>query len=205
MDGSSGYPVPASRHRVEASVRRSRFIATVGRASTPEEAREAVAAVRSELPDATHHCWAFVAGPPGSTVHVGASDDGEPSGTAGRPILQVLLHADVGDVVAVVTRYYGGTKLGTGGLARAYSGTVQQALEGLRTETKVVRVPVSVEVAYEHVDTLRALLDAFDVLVGEERYRESVSYELSVPRHRLSQFEDAVRDGTRGSAAVRRS
>ena len=125
---TSGYPVPAQDNRIEESIRRSRFITTVSRAEDRAAAGRFVDTIRAEFPDATHHCWAFVAGSPGSTTHVGMSDDGEPHGTAGRPMLNVLLHSDVGEIVAVCTRYYGGTKLGTGGLIRAYGGAASSAL-----------------------------------------------------------------------------
>ncbi|RMH48400.1 MAG: YigZ family protein [Gammaproteobacteria bacterium] len=134
MTGDNHYLVPARPARAELEVKRSRFIADIARASTAEEARAFVERIRAEFPDATHHCWAFQAGPPGDTRAIGCSDDGEPHGTAGRPMLNVLLHAPVGEVVAVVTRYFGGTKLGTGGLARAYADAVTLALAQLETE-----------------------------------------------------------------------
>src|SRR5690349_3350547 len=132
------YLVPARVHRVEQEVQKSRFVTTAAPAPTVEEARAFIARVREEFPDATHNCWAYVAGPPGSTAQVGMSDDGEPHGTAGRPMLTVLLHSGVGDICAVVTRYFGGTLLGTGGLVKAYSGGVQLALVDLPT---IERVP----------------------------------------------------------------
>ena len=110
MTASSRYPVPAATHRVEQEISRSRFITTIGRASTVEEAQAFIRAVADEFRDATHNCWAYVVGPPGDTGRIGMSDAGEPHGTAGRPMLNALLHAPVGDVVAVVTRYYGGTQ-----------------------------------------------------------------------------------------------
>src|SRR5665811_1552158 len=116
------YPIPAGRARVEDIILRSRFITTAGPASGSEEARAFVAAVRSEFADASHNCYAFVAGPPGSSAQVGMSDDGEPGGTAGRPMLAALLGCGIGDIVVVVSRYFGGTLLGTGGLVRAYAG-----------------------------------------------------------------------------------
>ena len=132
------YPIPAGICRVEEEIKRSRFIATLGYTPTREEARAFVDRVRAEFQDASHTCWAFLVGPPGSTVTVGMSDDGEPHGTAGRPMLNVLHHSGVGDLTAVVTRYFGGTKLGKGGLVRAYSGGVQRALE---LEAFMERVP----------------------------------------------------------------
>ena len=131
------YPIPANRTRVEEVILRSRFITTAAPAGTSEAARAFIASIRAEFPDATHHCYAFVAGPPGSTAQIGMSDDGEPGGTAGRPMLAVLLGSGIGDIAVVVTRYYGGTKLGTGGLVRAYSGGVKAVLDALPVCEKI--------------------------------------------------------------------
>lgn len=94
--------------REEETVKRSRFIVTVGRAASPEAAHAFIEKIREEHSQATHNCWAFNAGEPGSTAQVGASDDGEPKGTAGRPMLTAVLHSGIGEVVVVVTRYFGG-------------------------------------------------------------------------------------------------
>ena len=116
----------------ELEIRRSRFLALVARAGSPEEAREVISARRSAMPDARHHCAAFIVSTP---------DDGEPSGTAGRPMLDVLAGTGIVDVVAVVTRYFGGTLLGTGGLVRAYSDAVRECLEDALLVTRE-RLPV---------------------------------------------------------------
>ena len=136
---------------MEEEIRRSRFVATLARAESAAAAQAFVRSVQAEFADATHNCWAYVVGAPGSTGRVGMSDAGEPHGTAGRPMLTVLLHSGVGDVAAVVTRYYGGTKLGTGGLVKAYSGCVQQALATLPTAERVTWVPLAVTVDYAAV------------------------------------------------------
>ena len=204
MEGKGGYLVPAGGCRTEETIRRSRFITTLERAETADDARAFVDRMRLEFADATHNCWAFVAGPPGSTTHIGSSDDGEPSGTAGRPILQVLLHGDVGEVAAVVTRYYGGTKLGTGGLARAYSSGVKLALESMGTEVKVLRVPVEIEFGYSEVDALHRLAVEYGVLVGDESYTDRVLCRCAVPQERLSDFESAFADLTRGTGRINR-
>jgi uncharacterized YigZ family protein len=138
------YPIPAARHRVEEEILRSRFVTTLAYAPTVEEARAFIDEVRVEFDDASHNCWAYVVGQPGSTAQNGMSDDGEPHGTAGRPMLTVLLHSGVGDIAAVVTRYFGGTLLGKGGLVRAYSGGVQYALESLPTAEKVEKSHLTV-------------------------------------------------------------
>ncbi len=158
--------------------------------------------VRAEHPDATHHCWAFVAGPPGSTTHIGMSDAGEPHGTAGRPMLTALLHAGVGEVVAVCSRWFGGTKLGTGGLARAYAGGVVHALEALPTERKVERERLGVTVAYAHVDGLRQLMDALDVTLEEETYGADVRYVVGVPAAEADGFRRRLADLSGGEARV---
>ncbi|MEJ2204019.1 MAG: YigZ family protein [Gemmatimonadota bacterium] len=196
------YPIPARVHRVEESIRRSRFITTVAHAPDADAAHAFVARIRGEFSDATHNCWAFVAGPPGSTTHVGKSDDGEPHGTAGTPMLTALLHGGVGEIVAVCSRYFGGVKLGTGGLGRAYSGGVKLALASLPTEEKVDRVAVDVRVGYGEVDALQRLLDEMDVVLEAEEYGAEVRYRCGVPETALAEFTRAVADLSRGGGTV---
>ena len=155
MRSADRYPVPAARHRVEECIQRSRFICTVQRAITPEAAQAFIKEMNVEFADATHNCWAYVAGPPGSSDRIGMSDDGEPHGTAGRPMLTVLVHGGVGEITAVVTRYYGGTKLGTGGLVKAYGGVVQLALATLPREERVDLVSVQVTVGYPNIAAMQ--------------------------------------------------
>jgi len=200
----SGYPVPARPHRVEESIQRSRFLTTVARATSDLQARTVLNSVRAEFPDASHHCWAFVAGPPGSSTSVGMSDDGEPHGTAGRPMLTTLLHSGIGEIVAVCTRWYGGTNLGTGGLSRAYSGGVKLALEELPLERKVDRARMQVEVGYSHVDGLQRLLAELDGRVERERYGAKVIYEVAVPELSLPRLQRGIADLTAGEGRVHR-
>ncbi len=184
-------------------ISRSRFIATL--APAPDEARVVafLAAVRGEFPDATHNCFAYVVGPPGSTRQVGMSDDGEPHGTAGRPMLHTLLHSGIGDVAAVVTRYYGGTKLGKGGLGRAYSGGVQEALASLPTVVRVFRIGVVIEVAYAHLDPLKRLLEQLEAEVEKEGYGETVILEIQLPEAHLDALAQQVADLSAGRARLR--
>lgn len=114
----------------ETEVKRSRFLTEMARVSSPEEARRQIDARKSAMPDARHHCTAFTVAIPDSSPVLHSSDDGEPSGTAGRPMLEVLRGIPLLDTVAIVTRYFGGTLLGTGGLVRAYSDAVKECLEG---------------------------------------------------------------------------
>ncbi len=195
---SARYPVPARVHRVEETIQRSRFLTAAARAPDAEAAHAFVQRVRDEYPDATHHCWAFVAGPPGSTMHIGMSDDGEPHGTAGRPMLTTLLHSGVGEIVVVCTRWFGGVKLGTGGLSRAYSGGVKLVLESLPTEEKVERVTVDVVVGYADVDALQRLVADMDVVVEAEEYGAEVRYRCAVPAPSAEAFRRALAEATRG-------
>jgi uncharacterized YigZ family protein len=196
------YSVPAGEHRTREEISRSRFVTTLAPAPTTEAAHAFVARVRAEFPDATHNCWAFVVGPPGSTGRVGMSDDGEPHGTAGRPMLTALLHSGVGDVAAVVTRYYGGTKLGTGGLARAYAGGVTGALATLATVERVTWVRLHAVVGYDAVSAAQQLLAAHDGRVAAETYAADVRYDLELPEGSADAFARALRDATRGRALV---
>ncbi len=196
------YLVPARRHRVEDVIRGSRFITTLGRAPDPESARAFVHGVEDEFVDATHNCWAYVAGPPGSTARVGMSDAGEPHGTAGRPMLEMLLHSAVGEVAAVVTRYYGGTKLGRGGLGRAYSGGVKLALESLPTQRRILRRRVRIEVAYAAVDRLHQYLDEVEAVREDEDYGARVQIVAGVPESRLAELERMVAEVTSGAGSV---
>lgn len=204
MDHRHGFPIPARIHRVEEVIQRSRFITTVAHAPSPEAAHSFVQRMRDEFPDATHNCWAFVAGPPGSTTSIGMSDDGEPHGTAGRPMLTTLLHSGVGEVVAVCTRYYGGTNLGTGGLSRAYSGGVKFALESLPVEELIARAEVEIVVGYPHVDGLQRLLEEVDAHLEHEAYGASVRYVAHVPEVRFAAFQRKLADLTGGSGRIKR-
>lgn len=194
------YPIPAARHRIEQVIERSRFICTLVPARTAAEAQAFVKEMNAEFPDATHNCWAYVVGPPGSTSQVGMSDDGEPHGTAGRPMLTVLLHSGIGDVAAVVTRYYGGTKLGTGGLVKAYGGAVQEALVALPRAERVEYATVAIDAAYPAVSALLQLWPVHEAQVLAEEYGASARFTLRVPEGNVAALRAAVMDATRGQA-----
>jgi len=196
--------MPAHTRRVQETIQRSRFITTVSHAPGSAVALQCVKQIKQEFPDATHNCWAYAAGPPGSTSQVGLSDDGEPHNTAGKPMLTVLLHGGVGEIVAVCTRYYGGVKLGTGGLSRAYSSGVKLALDALPTEPKIDRVDVEVVTGYETVGELRSIMTEMEVIVEGEEYGERVQFRCAVPGVAFEGFSAAVADATSGTGQVTR-
>lgn len=137
------YPVPLDTVRYEIVIRKSRFIAITGPASDADAARTFIANVSAEFDDARHICYACIIGSPQSGSRA-SNDDGEPHGSAGKPMLNVLQHSGVGDIIAVVVRYFGGVKLGTGGLARAYGGSVAETMKILPVHTPVATCPVQI-------------------------------------------------------------
>ncbi len=167
-----------------------------------DSARDFVARIKEEYPDATHNCWAFAAGAPADTARVGFSDDGEPHGTAGRPMLTVLLHSGVGELVCVVTRYFGGIKLGTGGLVRAYQGAVRFNLETLPTHERIVPAHVQLIVEYSHVQRVRRLFAQYEAHVTEELFEVDASFTLCLPEERVTEFMAAMVEETDGGALV---
>ncbi len=132
------FDIPADAVSIsEETIKKSRFITLLAYTDNVETARAFVPQVKEEHPDARHHCWAWVAGAPQHSQQLGFSDDGEPSGTVGKPMLAQLMGANIGEITAVVVRYYGGIMLGTGGLVKkAYGGGVQQELRYWRARAK---------------------------------------------------------------------
>jgi len=197
------YPVPAHRHREELLIERSRFLCTIQRAATVADAQAFVKSMQHEFADATHNCWAYVAGAPASTSQIGLSDDGEPHGTAGRPMLTVLLHSGLGEIAAVVTRWYGGVKLGTGGLARAYGGAVQHALTTLPTVMRVDTIALQLVVDYGVITPVQQLLASLEAKLIAEHYTQTVMYDIELPRDLEGALRAHLADLTRGQAIVR--
>lgn len=196
------YPVPAGIVQVEEVIKRSRFIGTAGPAATVDEAQAFIAQVRERYRDATHNAWAFAVGVGDQAVR-GMSDDGEPGGTAGKPILARIDASGLGDLVVVVTRYFGGVKLGTGGLVRAYGGVAGAAIKALDTVEKVRMQRIDLPaVHYSHYGPLRGLIDAHGGQVIEEEFGEAVDLRVAIPLDRLVPFASAVRDATAGAIKI---
>lgn len=182
---------------------RSRFICTVERVQSVEEAQAFIRAMNTEFADATHNCWAYVVGAPGSTDRIGMSDDGEPHGTAGRPMLTVLQHCGIGEIAAVVTRYYGGTKLGTGGLVKAYGGAVQEALLTLLVAERVDTVTATFEVGYAQIGAVQQLLPTLEAEVQAQDFGALATFTVQLPRSEAAALAEAVGNLTRGSGNFR--
>lgn len=192
------YPVPAGEIRREQIVANSRFIASLAPVFSVDEAKAFIVRIKAEFPDASHHVPVYLIGHGDSeTAH--CSDAGEPSGTAGRPALVVLRGSDLGDVAVVVTRYFGGTKLGTGGLVRAYSEAVRSVVEAVPRAEKVPTYTVMAEYPYRLVERVRQLVAAQHGQILEEEFTASVTLTARFPVERFSLFQSALQELTNGS------
>ena len=192
------YPVPAQQSRAEIEVLKSRFVATLAPAFSAGEAREFIARIQAEFGDASHHVPAYVIGY-GSSVTTHCHDDGEPSGTAGRPALAVLAGSGLGDAVVVVTRYFGGTKLGTGGLVRAYGDAVRAVLEVTPRAEKVPVHTVMLAIPYPAFELVRLLVAAHSGEVIDESFAADITMTARFGVAQFPGFEDSIRELSRGA------
>jgi uncharacterized YigZ family protein len=191
------YLIPAERTRAEILVVNSRFIATAAPVFSVEEAKAFIQEIKNEFNDATHNVPAFLVGY-GTSVTAHCSDDGEPSGTAGRPALAVLQGSGLGDVAVVVTRYFGGTKLGTGGLVRAYTEAVKSVLEVLSHAEKVPTHKVLLAVPYPIFEQTRLLVEKYNGKILDEDFAADVTMTVQFQVEQLPEFNADISELTRG-------
>ena len=190
--------IPAREVHVEIRVVNSRFIATAAPVFSVDEAKDFVARVRHEFADATHNVPAYIVGH-GASVVAHCSDDGEPAGTAGRPALAVLRGSGLGDVAVVVTRYFGGTKLGTGGLVRAYGDAVRAVLDVLPHAAKVPTHTVSIVAPYSLFERLRMVVGAHGGKVLNEDFAAEVTVTAQLTVERFPAFASALQEMSSGT------
>lgn len=193
------YLIPAETVEFSEEIKKSRFITFIAHTEGIDAAKAYIQSIKEQFPDARHHCWAFVAGRPDDSQQLGFSDDGEPTGTAGKPILAPLLGSGMGEITAVVVRYFGGIKLGTGGLVRAYGSGVQQALKLLPTKMKVPQLRFSVACEYSLVSLLEQVVEQYHGKVLSSEYTDKVTFILSLPAVHSGEVEVKLRDISRGS------
>jgi len=198
------YPIPVQRFRAEIEIERSRFITTLQEVCSPEEAQDFIAGLKAEFPDANHNCWAYLVGPPGSSDRIGLSDDGEPHGVAGRPMLTCLQHSGLGDTAVVVTRYFGGIKLGKGGMVKAYTAAVKSALEQMPRAERVDWCELSVIFDYALATLFERRFPDFEAEILKTNYAEKVCFHLRLPTERLETFEKMFTDLTAGQGQLNR-
>lgn len=193
------YFVPAETASFCEEIKKSRFITYLAPVDGIQAARQFIQLMRDEHPDARHHCWAFVAGAPDDSQLLGFSDDGEPSGTAGKPMLAQLLGSGVGEVVAVGVRYYGGILLGTGGLVKAYGNGVQQALKILPTRLKVPMAAYRLSCEYGQLSMIEALVQQAGGKVVDAQYEANIQLTLQLPIAEVDRVANKLRDASRGT------
>jgi uncharacterized YigZ family protein len=179
----------------ELEIRKSRFIAHAIPVADRDAAMAELRRLREEHPTATHVCWALLAG-----GQSGMSDDGEPSGTAGRPILEVLRHHDLDGVLAAVVRYYGGVKLGAGGLVRAYTDAIARVLQDAPRVERIARTLLTVEISYPDEARVRRWIEQEGYTLADSGYEMEVRLTVSMPVTAVEGARDALRDMTQGRA-----
>lgn len=195
------YPIPAERTTAEIEVKKSRFIATTAPVFSVEEAKAFIKEVKKEYADAGHNVPAFLVGY-GSSVTKHCNDDGEPSGTAGRPMLAVLEGSGLGDIAVVVTRYWGGTKLGTGGLVRAYGDAVKAVLEAVPRAEKVPTHTTMVAIPYTHLERVRLLTAEHLGNIQDEEFAADITLTIQFMQERFDDFQLALNELSHGSLAA---
>ena len=188
-------------HEFEA--KRSRFIGWIARATTEEEAREVINAAREECPDARHHCSAFIVHQDAAQPIERSSDDGEPSGTAGKPMLEVLKGSGMQDVVAVAIRYFGGIKLGTGGLVSAYTESVADTLEHVTRVTREVRELGTVDFPHAEAGRIESELRTAGIDIVDVEYGRAATYTLAFTPGERERVDALLAATTHGGAEMK--
>lgn len=201
MTRSDHYPIPAASTRAEILVVNSRFIGSAAYTPSVNAAKDFIAQIRAEFPDASHHAYAYLAGH-GASVTAGMSDAGEPSGTAGRPMMAVLRGSGLGDVTVVVTRYFGGTLLGTGGLVRAYSDATRAVLDILPRTERIEKRTLHIHVDYGMYDAVRRVLVACNANIIDEAFSTDVRITAALPTTEIDACVDALSAVTAGQVEV---
>ena len=195
------YQVPTQISQVSLEVKRSQFLSFAAPATNRDEADNFIRSLRHQYPQASHVCWAYIAGAPNTTIR-SMSDDGEPSGTAGMPILKVLEYSGYGDIVVAVVRYFGGTKLGTGGLQRAYSEAVTRVLADLPIKLKVERTNLQLVYDYTYDGNISRLLERYDTEDIDPNYTHQVTLNLAIASNELDTFKIELTNTTAGNVKV---
>ncbi|MCG9790647.1 YigZ family protein [Vibrio barjaei] len=199
---STAYLIPEHSVIFEEEIKKSVFITQIAHTPSIESAKAFIDDVKKEHSSARHNCWGFVAGRPENSMMWGFSDDGEPSGTAGKPILAQLSGSGIGELAAVVTRYSGGIKLGTGGLVKAYGGGVQQALKLIQTIEKKITTQLRLELDYAFVTTAQSELSKCSAVEVESHYSDKVILIVEVEVNKVDALTQSIINKSGAKAMV---
>ena len=200
MQEGSAYRVVRKNGSAQIEEKKSRFIADVFAVSTQQEAEEQINLITKKYWDARHHCYAYVLGSQSEIVR--CSDNGEPSGTAGKPILEVITGEHLTNTLIVVTRYFGGVLLGTGGLVRAYTQAAQAGISAVEKGWMAYAEKLTVQVEYNQVNAIQYYFKQEEITVQEQRYAEKVEYDIIVIKAQVSDVRKKIAQLTDGQAKI---
>jgi uncharacterized YigZ family protein len=198
------YFIPMENLFFQEEIKKSRFMTYLARVEGKEQALTYVHEIKKLHQAASHHCWAYIAAAPNDDMCMGRSDDGEPKGTAGKPILSVLQGSHIGEIVAVVVRYSGGIKLGTGGLVRAYSNGVQQLIKKLSTTEKRFYQHYQLHCDYAQMAQIEILLAALSGRIVEVDYLQSIQATIEVDQQLCKKFTEKLESLTQGKVLAKK-
>ncbi|PMG74870.1 YigZ family protein [Shewanella sp. 10N.286.51.B7] len=192
------YLIPNQTLTIEEDIKHSRFITVLFHCCSEIELKCALTNLKVEYPGANHYCYAFVASDPQNSIAIGSSDDGEPAGSAGRPMLATLQGSGIGEIGAIVVRYFGGTKLGVGGLVRAYSSGIKSGLPELATVTKYIRYSSSLICSYPQLNNVEYLINQFDGVIINKVFTDAIEVEFEIAKTFHDDFNRELATQTQG-------
>lgn len=202
MMNTQPYLIPLEPVVAQEEIKKSLFITYLAHTPSHESAKAFIEQIKHKHSDARHNCWAYVAGRPEDSLLWGFSDDGEPSGTAGKPILAQLSGSGVGELCAVVTRYYGGIRLGTGGLVKAYGGGVSQALKQLKTVEKKITTLLALQLDYSLVPLIQSIMASYQAVEQKANYGADVNFVIEIEQQQVDEFTQVVINKTSAKVVV---
>lgn len=185
---SHPFEIPTAPVICEQTIKKSRFITQLHYVADRDAANAMINEAKMQYPDARHHCWAFIAGAPDDTQVLGFSDDGEPNGTAGKPMLAQLQGSGLGYVCAVVIRYFGGIKLGSGGLVKAYGSSVGMALDEVQRQPFIPKQQLSFSFNFDHLGSVTQMMRRYDAEQSDIQYSDRVTLTVTLPAQHQHQF-----------------
>jgi len=198
------YFIPMENLFFQEEIKKSRFMTYLAHVEGQEQALTYLQGIKKSHPAASHHCWAYIGAAPNNDMCMGRSDDGEPKGTAGKPILSALQGSNIGEIVAVVVRYSGGIKLGTGGLVRAYSNGVQQLIKQTSTIEKRFYQHYQLHCDYAQMAQIESLLAALSGRIVEVDYSQSIRALIEVDQQLCKQFSEKLESLTQGKVIAKK-
>lgn len=198
------YPILQAALCFEEEIKKSRFITYLAHIEGKQQALDYLQSIKALHRDARHHCWAYIAASPHDCVNIGCSDDGEPKGTAGKPMLAILQGTRLGEVMAVVVRYSGGVKLGTGGLVRAYSNGIQQLLKQMQTSEKRFYQQYQLHCDYGQMAAIEVLLAAHSGYIVQIAYQQAIDAVIAVDLQFAGQFTEQLQALTQGAVSPKK-